>query len=387
MNEAARTETHPRETYQDDAQLADYLIVAWRFRRMILLLTVAGAALGWVVSRTTPPSYEAAVVVSLVPRPADEPGATSAAAVTALVRSPALLTKVVGDLGFDRAPFNVSASRLAARDVTVETMPDTKMRVLVRLDQPERARKLANELARQAVAASVTTAMSQSVAARDRLRPEIQKAQTRLDNIEVELSKTGALNHVQDWRTDVDELTAEHAELRSIPLAIAAQKAKVAAMEEELKRQRSTLVQPLSNQSVANAIYEQLAVQLAVERSEVAGLLERQRQLAARTRASSAAPRTPALHAKEAEVNRVQAEQVAALKKYVDLREGYERAEELAGDATPQMQIVEPAQLGHPVSLGSLRLTLIGCVGGAFVSVFLALALNYFNALRVRVTA
>src|SRR6185503_11884973 len=101
------------ETYQDDAQLADYLIVVWRYRWLILVLTLAGGAFGWIVSRTTPPSYESAVVVSLAPRPADQPGATNIAAVTTLLRSPELITKVVGDLGFDKAPHAVSVSDVA----------------------------------------------------------------------------------------------------------------------------------------------------------------------------------------------------------------------------------------------------------------------------------
>jgi uncharacterized protein involved in exopolysaccharide biosynthesis len=375
--EITRTESHPRETYQDDAQLADYLIVGWRYRWLILVLTVAGGIFGWVVSRTTPPSYEAAVVVSLAPIPADQPGATSIAAVTTLLRSPALITKVVRDLGFDKAPHDVSVSDLVTGAVTVEAIPNTTTwRVLVRLDDPERAAKVANELVRQAVAANLVTTLSQSAAERDRIRPELQNAQAHLDTLEAHLSELQASSHVRAWRAEVDELADERMELQTIPLTIAAQKAKVAAMEQELKQQ-----------SAVNPIYERLAYQLAVDRSEVAVLLERQRQLVDRTRDSSANHRLSALYAKEAEVNLAQAVRNAALQKYVNLREQYQQAEARADDKTPQLQIVEPALPPPPVSPGSLRRVVIGLVMGGFAAVLLALTLNYFKALSERVTA
>jgi uncharacterized protein involved in exopolysaccharide biosynthesis len=364
------------------------LIVAWRYRWLILVLTIAGGAFGWVVSRTTPPSYESAVVVSLAPRPEEQPGATSIAAVTTLLRNPALVTKVVRDLGFDKAPHNVSVSDLVAGGVTVEAIPNTTMwRVLVRLDDPERAAKVANDLVRQAVAASLATTLSQSAAERDRLHPELQKAEAHLDTLEAHLSELQASSHVSARRTEVDALADERAELQNIPLEIAAQKARVAAMEQELKLQRPVLAEPQSSQSVVNPLYERLAYQLAVDRSEIAVLLERQRQLADRTRDTSANHRLSALYAKEAQVNRVQAERDAALEKYVSLTEQYQQAGERADDRTPQVQIVEAALPPRPISPGSLRRVVIGFVMGGFAAVLLALALNYLKALSVRVTA
>jgi len=354
--------------YSDDAQLADYLAVCWRYRWLIVLLTVLGGVVGLIVSRVLPLSYEAETVVAMVPPPPGQSAAMTIADVQTLFRSEEVAAKVVTAAGLERPPDSLTAHELVEDHIVVETVPGTSsLRLRVRLDRADHAARVANEVVRQGLSSSLETIRAQSLATRDRTRVAMDKAAARLDDALAHLRKSGSSLGLDDpEQLAVDRVKVE--------IDVRTQEAKIATLERELKR-----LQP------ASPAYDRLQYRLAIERSQLAAFTERQRLLTQPARSPHANGRSMSFSTQEAQLNIARTNYRAAQANYATLFARYQEAEFQAEDPDVPFQVVEEARpVAAPLPRETARLALIGVVLGMFAAISLALALDYYQLVSAR---
>lgn len=214
-------------------QISTYLKAVWRWWWLVVLVTALAAGTSFLVSRKIEPTYRASVTLmvgedSAVPQVTQQDLATAVRMVnsyTGLVKRQAILEAVVKNLRL-----NVDWRDLQENQVLVVPTPGTQIfEVRVTDSNPQRARDIANEIARQLIAQSPAAANVQMLAERrafaqtqmDQLQASIQQAEAAIKEKQAAIQDESSARAVMDLKDDIRAQQLKVADWRAAYTALA----------------------------------------------------------------------------------------------------------------------------------------------------------------------
>lgn len=432
--------------FGDQPRLIDVLHILARRRWIIAGVTLISGLVALVIVLLLPKQYRATASLMVTPPKLSEstPSATTALGTyRALLQDASLTKQVLTDLGLDKPPHNLSADTVAADNVEIEDVPATALlRVHVQMRDPQLAAQIANKLATGVADLNQRLSQQEAVYAGDRIREQLVQARAKRDEAERRLLEFKSTAQVELRRKDADALLDQRADLLSLTVEIAAERARVARAEHELTRQKPLLDVPrlstdagallqssieqagktaaaddkraatsasknddenararsrtsldppasspiaLDTQSrVVNPVYEALEFQAAASRSRLAALESQRAELVGRQKLNSAQlAQLTALYERESEEDRRQLEADLTRDTYIDLTRRYDEARVEITNRTSQLQVVGSAVAPTRPSSPRVVLTVVAVTFTAFIaSLFLAFALEYVSIAR-----
>ena len=384
----------------DDAiDLAEYARMLWAYRVVIVGAGLACGALAAAFALTRPHTYEAqtAVIISqskLADRP--EAAAASVATFQPLLQSRNIAASVIQELGLDKPPRSVSATRFFDDVVTVEPVRNSAV-FLVKavLDDPALAARAATRVAEKAIEMSRKMSQQEALRSRDDLQQQRDEARMRMEQTGEALRKFRETSQLELLRKDVDAMLGQRGELLGLLIQIESEKAELAKAEQELAgRQRiDTMKQSIDsnpammeaarktepsgsllsletrNESV-NPVYEALDTQVATSRTTLAALERRRAQVVdVRKLDGSQLAQLTRLYQLENDQVRLEMERDLATVVYRQVATAYETARVQVASRSAQLEILDAADLpDRPASRHVARNALVGLIAGLMLA-------------------
>jgi uncharacterized protein involved in exopolysaccharide biosynthesis len=358
--------TDARDPYAQEVSLAQYVSVLWRHRLTLLAVPVLAVILSVAVSSVRSPTYEATSTLVVSPsKLGDEVNQNvSIGTYQAIVNNPSVVMEAMKKVGLDKPPHNLDVSDVQDNHLTVQAVQDTfVIRVRARLRTRELATNFADAMADQAVALARNLSQEDTVAARDTIKSQLDDTSRRLQDAEERLERYRKEADVESLGKDVDALLKERETLLSLQVGIGAERAKIAAITKELEGQdrvrnarRSTVTRPKEDSTTTtfrdelldpyiNPVHETLVQQLAEARAELAVLAQKESQVQRAVAPGSAGDRKLSeLHARKAEISRLESEAKLARAVFDDISKRYEEARLQVAGRSPQLQAIGRAQ-------------------------------------------
>jgi uncharacterized protein involved in exopolysaccharide biosynthesis len=396
-----------------DADWSENEINLWASARAIgerwtwvVIGALVGAVAAFALASRQPIVYEASTTL-LVSYPARTGVAeTSPQALTSILNNGSLASQVVSETGLDRPPHALTAQRFLAEALTIESVAGTNvMRVRVKLGDPALAAEASRRLSDKAIQLARALNDQGGTAIQEQLRAHLAAALERLSTAEQELLAFRQKAQVEVLRADTDTLLEQRDDLRRLDVALARERARLAAAEKEIARQERILpaaravgseeamrrtgsvgrdtwesgsVDPESldfSNPFVNPVYQTLDFQIASSRTSLAALEQERRQLidVSKVGGTGLAPLSE-LYGREAELARRQANFELAQKVHSDLSVRYEESRTVALGNSPLLQLVDAAlPPDRPLPRRRLRLITFGLITGAVLAALAAL--------------
>ena len=410
----------------DEPRLIDYLHVVGRRWRLIAGGTLAVCLIGLAASLLLPRQYRSTATIMVVaPKTETQPAAAAAQLGTyrAILESNAVAAQVLSDTGLDQQPENLKLSDV---ETQIEEIPATSvLRLHATTKEPRHARLIANQLAQQAIRLNDTLSQDEASQARERVGELLGQARERLDKAAADLLEYQTTAQIDALRRDADAVLAERERLIGLSVDVAAERARLSRAEQELNthprvldiprastqegsllatarareheraktepqgeagREPASVIGLSSSSPFINPVHEAIQYEVAVTRSRLAALQQRERELLAERKIGAAQlPVLTELYRKSAALAEREFEWEIAKKVYEELRLRFEQARSQVTSRSSQVQIV--AQAVEPTGAYSPRPTLI--MIGAFLlglvsSLLLAFLLEYLSAVPPR---
>ena len=407
VNSAARISPPVGEPFDDgEIDLGPYVRLLWRSRFLLLAAALLVAALfaGWAL--TTPRSYEARAILSLLPGrlPSVEGGlsnTTTTADYRPILESPNLAALVITALGLDGN--GLLASRFFGSVVTVEEIRNTRLFILRgRSDDPGLITRIVNRTAELAVQESRRLINAEGIRVHSALEGAFNGALAHLQQAESKLLTFKTTSQIELLRKDTGAMLEQRGGLPSLLIQVEVAKAKLATAESELSaRQRiDTVVRTIDSDPALlesarssssrpsdllgiqlrdesiSPVYRQLDADVAESRILLAAL-ERQKEQLTNVQRLDAPQQAQLsrLYAEESELMALQAEADLARRSYQDVALAYQSITMQTVGLSSSLQILEVAGLPDaPLPRHVLTRTLLAFGVGLFLTAVLVLA-------------
>ena len=391
----------------DQVDLAEYLSAIWRYRTLIVVITLACMGAALVSSLMAPRMYEATVTLALNQSKTSDQVASqnlTAASFRPLVESRATALAVILELGLDKPPYRVTPTEFLSGIITVEELRGTNLiRLVARFGDAQLATKIAQRVAEHAVTLVRSVNADEATQARDIIREQLDRVKARFDQTNAKLLAYRQLAQVEALKKDTDTVLEQRGEVLELVVQIEAEKAKLARWEQELaKRKRVDILQRTidSDPVLAEAsrerrppgsdllglqlqseqisvVYDRLDVEAALTRANLAALEKQKAQLVDVRKIDVALPKLSLLYQYESELARLLADRDLAEKIYLDVTSRYEVARLQVAGRSAQLQIVDQAlSPDRPVSRNVVRNTAVAGIGGLSVAAVVAMLLR-----------
>jgi uncharacterized protein involved in exopolysaccharide biosynthesis len=427
-NELAIVSVSPEERWLEDEIDFGWYVDALRRRwAWLAAAAVLGALAAAGVAASRARVYEAATTLMVV-APARTPEApVNPQTFRAILESGSLAAHVVAELGLGEAPHRLTPQAFLERALTVETVTGTNIvRVKVRLQEPTLAAEASRRLSQKAIALTRQLSQQEGSSVQDLLKEHLNSAADRLATAEKALLTFQQGAQVELLKEDTQAMLDERGDLLKLVVAIESEKARLAAAEQEIKRQDPVLTvsravgaeealrraearegspeQPaaaatgsqrpkgsegapappperstaadasyldLTNPFV-NPVYQTLDFQIATSRARLAALEQQRRQLVdVRRLGGEAFGQLSELYSRQIELARLQTNFDLAKRIHSDLTVRYEESRTQALGSSPQLQLIDEAlPPDRAVSRRTLQLMVLG-----FAAALLAMSL------------
>lgn len=358
-----------RAQYEEEVSLAEYLVVLWRYRFVLLLAVVAAVAAVVLIDWNRPSVYQATsrLMISAA-RPGDLAPPPTLGVLQTLVTSQTLISRALDELGLSKPPHNLSVED-AIRQVSVRPLADASLlEVTARLGDPDLAARFANRLAEGAATLASKASLEDAEKVRDAVKQQLDGTRTRLDEAEKSLAAFRRTTSVEALQAEVDAVMKERTRLFPLLVAIEAERASIQQITTELSkieavrdRPSATVPRtPLSERegssspplrvredalnAFVNPVFDSLQQQLSESRARLSALEKERAVIASETNVSNPiARRVYELHARRTELDRLEMERDLAKKVYLDVSNRYEQALLQTGARAPHVQVMDRA--------------------------------------------
>ena len=354
-----------------DEELAlGWYVQAWRRHwKAILLVALLGAAAGAAFASLSPVRFEAVATLVVLPPPRTPTAPVNPATFRPILESGSLATKVLTDTGLTQTPQEFLETALE-----IEHLAGTNiLKVKVRLADPKAAADASRRIANGAIELTRRLNQDEGSSLQDRLKSHLQDAAQRRATAEKELLSYQQSAQLELLKVDSDAMLKERGDLLKLTIAIESEKARLAAAEKEIARQKPMLSAPRSvgaeealrrssakpeappagtadSQSLdltnpyINPVYQTLDFQIATSRTGLAALEQQRRQLVDVNKIGGhELSRLSELYRGRIELARLEANLELARKVYGDLLVRYEESRTEALGFSPQLQLVDDA--------------------------------------------
>lgn len=391
-----------REFYRgegDDLDLRQYIRALWRSRVIILATALLCATAAFVLGIASERRYEAVVSLA-VSRPKLATGTSDTTAVAnfiPFVASRSVAAQVIKEFGLDKPPHNVSQTAFFGSVVTVEEVKNSTI-IIVKgsLRDPELVTRLVNRVAELGVQAARNASLQEALQARDDIKLQFDESSRRYERSESRLQKFREATQIEVMKKDVEAALLQRSQFLKLSLEIEAQRSKLAMGERELASRtkidivkRSIDSEPVLVESArkaangqtsellglqlrseeVNPVYQNLDIEVAKTRLELAGLERQKAQMIARRLDAPRLKELNDLYAAEAELSGLEMERDLARKLYQEVATSYETARLTVAGRSSALQVVGAAGVpDRPVSRSIVQKTAIAFVVGLVLS-------------------
>lgn len=376
----------------DAAALAVVVRALWRARYWVLASAIFGGVAAAVYGSRQPQMYRAAV--TFLVRAQTEGGSVNLLPFRVLLMSPQLSRGVSKEMGID---FSIDI---------VENKDANILTAFVTLADQARAAAVANHLAKMAVMREREMHQQQGTYTRDVIKSQMDEARERMHLAEKNLVAFRTATRLEVVKSDIERLLKDRGEIIEVERTLAASRARLEAAKSALAGQervltldrtigRNSALAEVARESGApgvvglslkeehlNTAYDDIAKAVAEYAADVAGA-ERKRETMLRQGAR--VPETPQLirlYQAEAEKARFEAEVELTQRIHTDLSARYEQARVNISNKLGQLEILEAADSGVPVSRSQLRNVILGIMAAVALAVFGVLVLVAVRQLR-----
>jgi polysaccharide biosynthesis transport protein len=410
--------THPSphedrhdDEYEDEMHSMKYVLVLWRHRLALLLMTLACGLAVFLVSWRSQPVYEATarVVVNQSKMLDGTAASVSMAGYRELLDNQSVASQILDEFGLDKAPYNFRVSSFRAGNVSFEVVRETNViTITVRLPDAALAGKVANRWVELSLGLARRLSQEEATTARDLIGIQFDEARGRLAGAEEALGRFKKEAQIDLVQKDVESLLKERGTLVALSVEIEGERARLAKAEEEFARQervrteRSALdasatlreatqtpppkakrdnAQPSPEQlgialrsdalsPFINPVYEYLDQQISMSRTNLAALEKRRAELVGTLKLGAPVlAQLTQLYGKQRELARLQMEFDLAQKIYAEVAARYEQSRVQVTSRTAQLQVLDSAlPPDRPISPRPLRSTAIGLALGFVLS-------------------
>jgi uncharacterized protein involved in exopolysaccharide biosynthesis len=380
--------------------LGEFVLLAARFWWLLLLAMLAGGAFMFVSSVSGPRVYQSSAVLSVSASKLGQEGTTlPVAAYRPLIESRSTAKAVMRETGLDKPPYSFSITQFLEDVVSVEEIRGTNLlRITVTLTNGALASDVANQIAAHTIELVRTANANEAIQARDMFKALVDVARLRLNETDRSLRVFQQSAQIDAVRKDVDAQLTERGKLLELNIRIAAERGKLARLEEELKAHppvRSTrktidsdpvlteaartngatvLGMHLDSQALSE-VYDTLDQAASESRATLAGLEKQQHEVAQSRRLNAPLPQLSRLYDLEEQQARLKVERDLAAKIYEDLATRFEVARLQVVSRSAQLNVIDPATpADRPVPRHVVRNTVAGSTA-AFALTLAALLL------------
>lgn len=418
---------------EDELDIHWYVEAIQRRWQWVLAASLIGALGAFAYATTRTILYEAVTTLMIAyPTRTAASAETSPQAFTTIVENASLASELVREIHLDQAPHNLTPQGFLERALAVESVAGTSvLQLKVRLQDSALAAEASRRLAQKVIALTRSLSQQEGSTIQEQLKGHLDGAASRLEASEKELLAFQQQAQVELLKEDTQAMLDERGDLLKLVIAIESEKARLAAAEQEIKRQEPVLsvgravggeealrrfdakrnadtppkaaaataetrrqavtgaredggerpqgrdtsadaeLLDLTNPFV-NPVYQTLDFQIATSRTRLAALEQERRQLVdVRKLGGEAFSRLSELYRRQIDLARRQTNFDLAKKIHSDLSVRFEESRTAVLGTSPQLQLVDPAITpDRPVSRRRGLLTVVGLLTG-----FLAMSL------------
>jgi uncharacterized protein involved in exopolysaccharide biosynthesis len=402
---AVRSRRHGRRTTEpeeDGLEMPWYVRAIRRRWLIVVAATVAGGALFFGLAGRRPLMYEG--VTTLLVLPPSQPGSAqmNTATFRAIVENATLAARIIEELKLHESTLGLTPQAFVEDALAVEEVRGTNIvKVKVTLRDPQLSADASRRLAEEAILLNREISQQEGASTQEQLKNHVSDARDRLQLAEQALLSYQQRAQLELVKEDAEAILKERRDLLRLIVDIEAERARLAAAEQEIKRQTPLLtvnrapaaeealrrIAPVANGGVnpdqldltnplVNPVYQTLDFQIATSRTRIAALeKERDQLVTVRKLGGSELAQLNELYRRQMEQARLQANLDLARRVYGDVALRYEQSRTLAVGNTGQLQIVDSAlPRERPLSRKRLQNAALGSAIG-FVSAVLLIVL------------
>lgn len=348
---------------EDEVDVSSYLRALRHYWRLLVAGVAIGAIIGLTLALRRPTLYEAATSILASQTSSQVNLSTS----RALLRNNTLAEQTLHETGLDKPPFNLTPQAFVGDALEIEDVVGTTLvRVKVRLQDPVKAAEASRILARKSVLLNRQLADTESTALRTELQGHVDTAAGRLKESEQRLLAFRNSANLEVLRRDTSSMLDQRGDLLRLLIAIEAEKARLAAAEQEIQKHERVLSvprvvsseQPLraalpdaptsealdQSHPFINPIHQTLALQIATSRTRLAALeRERREKLVVHKLGENGFSKLAQLHQRELELARLEADYELAKRVHAELALRHEQSRTESVNRMVQLQVVDEA--------------------------------------------
>ena len=220
-----------------------YVRAIWRRWWLIFAGAALAGAIAFVLAGLRPLQYEA--VTTLLVVPPSEPGGPqiNPATFRAIVENATLASQVIDEL--QMGDQGLTPLAFVQRALAVEEVRGTNIvKVKVTLGDPAVAAEASRRLAEKAIVLTQQITRQEGASIQEQLRNHLNDARERLDRAEKELLSYKQAAQVELIKGDTNAQLKERGDLLALVINIEAERARLAAADQEIKRQQPLLSVP-----------------------------------------------------------------------------------------------------------------------------------------------
>jgi protein tyrosine kinase modulator len=419
-----------RDWADDDLGPAWYVVALQRWWLLIFIGALVGGAIAFWYATGRPLLYEGVTTLLVVP-PSQAGGAqVTPATFRAIVENLTLASEVIDELKLQET---LTPHRFLERALVVDEIRGTNIvKVKVTLGDPKLAAEASRRLAQKAILLAQQITQQEGASVQEQLRRHLNEAAQRMRQAERELLEYKQRAQVDLIKADTDAQLKERGDLLPLVIEIEAERARLAAAENEIKRQQPVLQtartpaaedalrriqsQPDSTRDAnknrtdksggdkgggdksegdkarvdkgavdaqhldltnpfVNPVYQTLDFQIATSRTRIAALeKERDQVLNVKKLGGTELGQLSELYRREIEQARLKAGYDLAVKVHADLALRYEQSRTQPVGNTSQLQVVDQAlPPDDPVARKRLQHGMLGAGIGFIVTALITL--------------
>lgn len=228
-----------RDWDDEDLEPAWYIVALQRWWLLIFVGALIGGVLAFWNASRRPLRYQGVTTLLVVP-PAQPGGAqVNPATFRAIVENASLATQVIDELKLQGVltPYGFLERALAVDEIRGTNI----VKVKVTLADPTLAAEASRRMAQKAILLAQQITQQGGASIQDQLKGYLREAETRMQQAERELLEYKQRAQVELIKEDTDAQLKERGDLLPLVIAIEGERARLAAAENEIKRQQPVL--------------------------------------------------------------------------------------------------------------------------------------------------
>ena len=375
--------------------------LARRHAARIALIAFLGALAGAGYASLQPIVYEGRTkLIVVAPKLGGNRLPTSVASFRELLENRTVAAQVIRDLRLDQAPHRLTPQSFFERAAEVTELRNTTvLTVTVRLTDAALAARVANALAKGAIALSQRVDQHETATLADRLALQLKDASERLARAESTLLNYRREAQVELLRTDADAMLEQREGLPRLLGSIAGERARAAQIERELAKldarvtvHRSFDADPAMTESLrvqagsnsvmgitlndeyVNPVYQGLQRELGQSRTRLAELEHRRGEMVGRQKIGGAElTRLIELYGRESMLSRLQSDYDLAKRVHADTAVRFEQVRTEMASSSAQLVVLDEAlPADRPFSRGRGKWAVFGAVTALLTALVVA---------------